>query len=84
MLTRERLIAFLRKEKKFCSGDQFTDENGIACFLGCTTRTLRNWRDEGKGPPAGYTTRVVYDLDEAVAWYQETIIQGSKKLMEKD
>jgi hypothetical protein len=83
MLTRERLIAFLRKEGQFVAGDQFTDSRGLACWLGCTTRTLRRWGEEGRGPPARYTTRVVYDLDEISAWYDSAVMHGTSKSLEK-
>jgi hypothetical protein len=69
MLTRDELVAILRRGKQFVPHGLFTDEAGLAFFMHCSTRTVRAWRELGKGPRALHTTRVVYDLDDIVNWW---------------
>jgi hypothetical protein len=69
VLTRSQVVDLLKAAGQFCGVGLFTDEKGIAHLLSCATRTLRRWRDEGKGPPWKHTTRIVYDLDLFCDWY---------------
>lgn len=39
-----------------------TDESGAAATLGCSERTLANWRDEGTGPECWRSPRWWYSL----------------------
>jgi len=78
MLTREKLIEILRDGQCFLQHDLFTNEAGLAHLLGLTPRTLRNWREVGNGPRAHYTSRVLYDIDEIVRWYNDFSTQRSR------
>lgn len=64
MLTVERIAKALHDARQFVRGDLVTDERGAAWLLGRTARTLRRWREEGRGPRYYETSRILYDLDD--------------------
>jgi hypothetical protein len=80
MLTVEKLLEILRRGHQRCAHDMYTSERGLAYFSGYSIRTLRAWREtwregfEGKrkGPRPRITPRVVYELAEIVAWWEQT------------
>jgi hypothetical protein len=60
VITVDQLAARLRKQKLYVNEImEATDEEGAAAVLGCSVRTLGNWRDEGAGP----------DCYRAVKWH---------------
>ena len=79
MLSAEQLLERLREAGHWVTGDQSTDENGIAWLIGASVRTLRDWRERGIGPAWRRTVRVAYPLDEFVAWNQEQMAKREKQ-----
>lgn len=73
----ERLVELLRGARLTCQHGVYTDPEGAAFLLNCSTRTLRRWRIDGIGPPWAKTARVMYDLKDLAAWLEAGGIKSS-------
>ena len=76
MLTREKLIQILSEGGCYLKHDLYTDESGLAHLMDCKVRTVRNWRAAGTAPRSHHSTRVLFEVDEIVAWYNGRSVKG--------
>ena len=56
--------------------DDHDDEDTTAKELNVSKRTLRRWRQEGKGPPyVGFARQIYYPQEERKAWLKSLIVR---------
>jgi Helix-turn-helix domain len=64
------------KRKRVAHLDGYTDERQIAEDLGVGLRTLRKWRQQGKGPPyVKFARQIHYPLEYLEAWLKRHVVQ---------
>jgi helix-turn-helix protein len=72
--TVEEAVALLRSRGYFVGAlDHVTDEEGAAALLGCSRKTLQNWRAQRYGPPAYKSSRWFYSLKTLIEFMHDEI-----------
>lgn len=68
----ESLADRIRKSGVWVSWDLRITEQTAAQLIGVTQRTLRSWRDEGRGPAyvAAEKRRLTYRIADVLAWIE--------------
>jgi hypothetical protein len=64
------------KRKRVANLAGYTDERQTADDLGVGLRTLRKWRQQGKGPPyVKFARQIHYPLEYLEAWLKRHVVE---------
>jgi hypothetical protein len=72
--TKQHALTWKRKRVDPLAG--YTDERQTAEDLGVGLRTLRKWRQQGKGPPyVKFARQIHYPIEFLEAWLKRHVVQ---------